>query len=1015
MLLPPLLDPGLTRRRLRFTLTLLTWLLYLAAFAAFRSALGPEAIILGALPVMTTAGLLGFWPGLLAGVLAIPLNSWLVAAPGELVLDLIGRYRLGHLVGLITGGLIGWLSDLFRRYRLQSQALAREIAERQKAEVALREFQARLETNVAERTRALQASEQRFHLFMQHFPGLAYIKDADTRAVFVNQGFETYLQLPPADILGRTNAEIFPADFAEALTAADRRVLETGGSEMVEESFGGRTWATYKFALPQAGRPSLLGGLTLDITERKAMEQALLAANQRLERILDGIHDGFFILDHDWRYTYVNTAAAAAGLTTREALLGQRIWDLAPGEMGGAFYQACRRARDEGQVSTQTDVYYDYGDRGIQWYNLAIYPFEDGVAVHYRDITDRKRAELALKENEYFLTKSQEVGGLGSYYLNAQTGRWISSPNLDAIFGIDDAFAKDVAGWLRLVHPDQQAELQAHLAEHVLAQHNRFDKEYRIIRSADGQERWVHGLGELEFDAAGQPLRMIGTIQDITERKRAEQALAESERRFRETLELSPLYAVVLDTAGRITFANGRLAQAAGCRPEALLGQDWFARFIPPELDLRSVFNDRLRRDGFPASYENEIILPSGGRRQVLWTNTNLRGAAGEITGVASLGLDVTEARRLEQVLRESEAQLRLFYELPFIGMALTSPQTKRWVRVNERLGEILGYPREELVRKSWAELTHPDDLAADEAEFERVLSGASDGYRMDKRFVRPDGEIVYATIDVRCVRAQDGRVEYFVATVQDIGDRKRIEAELEQRVAERTAQLEVANRELEAFAYSVSHDLRAPLRAIDGFSQALLEDNLGQLDAAGQDYLRRVRQGAQQMGQLIDALLLLSRVTRQEVSRQSVDLSAVAAIAAQALRVSDPGRKVAVTVQPGLVVTGDPHLLEILLTNLVGNAWKFTRHQPAARIELGLALIEGECVYFVRDNGAGFNPQYAAKLFRPFQRLHSQSEFEGTGIGLATVQRVVQRHGGRVWAEGWPGAGATVYFVLPQ
>ncbi len=255
-------------------------------------------------------------------------------------------------------------------------------------------------------------------------------------------------------------------------------------------------------------------------------------------------------------------------------------------------------------------------------------------------------------------------------------------------------------------------------------------------------------------------------------------------------------------------------------------------------------------------------------------------------------------------------------------------------------------------------------------------------------------------------------------AYVRDITGRKgeqervlELNAELEARVAERTTQLELANKELESFSYSVSHDLRAPLRAIDGFSAALVEDYGEGLDARARGHLDRVRRAAQRMADLIDSLLKLAKVARTPITFATVDLSALAEAVAGELQESDPGRQVAVTIEPGLVAQGEPHLLQIVLANLLGNAWKFTRQLQHAQVHVG-KNSEGE--FYVRDNGAGFEMSYANKLFGAFARLHSSDEYEGTGIGLATVARIVHRHGGSIRAEGAVGEGATFYFTLP-
>uniref|UniRef100_A0A7C4PLN6 histidine kinase n=1 Tax=Anaerolinea thermolimosa TaxID=229919 RepID=A0A7C4PLN6_9CHLR len=243
----------------------------------------------------------------------------------------------------------------------------------------------------------------------------------------------------------------------------------------------------------------------------------------------------------------------------------------------------------------------------------------------------------------------------------------------------------------------------------------------------------------------------------------------------------------------------------------------------------------------------------------------------------------------------------------------------------------------------------------------------------------------------------------------------RQLNLELEERVRERTAQYEAANRELESFAYSVSHDLRAPLRAMDGFSGALLEEYQEQLDDQARHYLRRIREASQRMGQLIEDLLNLSRVTRREMNRRPVDLSQMAREIAAELHSQYPTRRVECEVMPDLMVEADPNLMKIALENLLSNAFKFTARREEARIAVGVVEKDGEKVYYVRDNGIGFDMTYAGKLFTPFQRLHSLQDFPGTGVGLATVQRIIRRHGGRIWPEAEPGVGATFYFTLGE
>jgi len=297
------------------------------------------------------------------------------------------------------------------------------------------------------------------------------------------------------------------------------------------------------------------------------------------------------------------------------------------------------------------------------------------------------------------------------------------------------------------------------------------------------------------------------------------------------------------------------------------------------------------------------------------------------------------------------------------------------------------------------------------------LLLESRDGSSRDKQ-----GEWMCQQI-IRILNAERNR-DQALAALSESEARQRLLAEelaeanrdLERRIRARTAQLEAVNKDLEAFSYSVSHDLRAPLRHVDGFGQMLLEDYGEKLDEGGRDVIQRVRSATRHMGELIDGMLQLSRLSRKDLQREAVDLTRLAREVERDLRGLAPDRRVDVAVAEGLSCVGDPTLLRAALANLIGNAWKFTSKRDEARIEVGKSGEEdGAPVFFVLDNGAGFNMEYAEKLFGVFQRLHSQEEFPGTGVGLATVQRIIRKHGGRIWAKSRPNEGAVFYFTLPH
>lgn len=381
------------------------------------------------------------------------------------------------------------------------------------------------------------------------------------------------------------------------------------------------------------------------------------------------------------------------------------------------------------------------------------------------------------------------------------------------------------------------------------------------------------------------------------------------------------------------------------------------------------------------------------------------------------------EVQERDEALRKKEAQQRTILESALHSF-ITMDQDGKIVEFNPTAERTFGYAREDVIGKEMAPLIIPPALRDKHREgLKRYLKTGEEhvlGRRVEMTAVKADNSEFPVELGITRIETEGAPI--FTAFVADITERKRAEeeiralnAELEKRVKERTAQLEVANSELESFCYSVSHDLRGPLRAIDGFSEALVEDLPDDLPEQSMRYLERIRSATQRMGQLIEDLLNLSKVSRAGLTFTNVDLGAIAAEVVNGLRQQEADRKVEVSIWDGMTVTGDTRLLRVALENLIGNAWKFTRNCDAAHIEIGSMRDEDRVVYFVRDNGAGFDMKYADKLFGAFQRLHNVNEYPGTGIGLATVQRIVHRHGGRVWADASPGKGAVFYFSLSR
>jgi PAS domain S-box-containing protein len=375
------------------------------------------------------------------------------------------------------------------------------------------------------------------------------------------------------------------------------------------------------------------------------------------------------------------------------------------------------------------------------------------------------------------------------------------------------------------------------------------------------------------------------------------------------------------------------------------------------------------------------------------------------VTGSATLAFGVVVySARIRSEARSGEDLYRQIVELSREGICVVDAQA-RFTFVNPRFADMLHYPADRLLGRSARELVDPREQAAFDARFEARRLGMSHD-QTDVALLCGDGSVLHA-LSTTTTLFEKNQLTGVLCMISDRESEARRSLDLASHLAS-------ANEEVQTFTYSVSHDLRAPLRAIDGFARELQLDGESRLSARSTDYLQRIRAAATRMRAIVDALLDLSNASRKPLRRERVDLSNIARLAASDLH--DPSRKVIFDIQGHVAASGDPHLLRIVLDNLIGNAVKFTSRTAEPRISFGLtASSDGAPAYCVRDNGVGFDPRYAATLFTPFHRLHSSSDFEGSGIGLATVQRIVQRHGGRVWAEGSPGAGATFYFTLAE
>ncbi len=607
------------------------------------------------------------------------------------------------------------------------------------------------------------------------------------------------------------------------------------------------------------------------------------------------------------------------------------------------------------------------------------------------------------------------------------TGRILSvNRKFFELYGYSIEDIPSVGEWMLRAYPEQQYR------DTVLAQWNEdvasaerdgtstVLREYKFICKDGSQldvEIVMHPVGELR----------VASFNNVTERKRVNDALRESEERLRTVTENVPDTILQVDKQGIIHYISHPFPDLNDTQ---LVGSSIYTWISAEQLPILTRNLHATFASGEQREYES-FGLGSNGQQRVYNVRIMPVVNNGEVGSAIYIATDISERKKAEEALRESEAKYRaLIEQLPMAVYINPANAPDFTIYISPQIENLLGYTPDEWLGdpKLWSKLLYPEDRQVVQMEIERLkaISGPS---ILEYRIITRDGGVVWIRDQVVLLRDSAGVPKFWQGFMIDITEQKRTEfalryseaeirelnADLERRVVERTAQLELANKELEAFSYSVSHDLRAPLRAIDGFSRIVLDEHASQLDGDAQKFLQRVRSESQHMGQLIDALLNLSRMSRADMHIETVDLSSLTHLILDELCQSQPQRQIEIVIVDGLHAQGDVRLLRIMFENLLGNALKFTSKREWSIIEFGVEKRGSESVFFLRDNGAGFNMAYAEKLFGAFQRLHSGDEFEGTGIGLATVQRIVHRHGGRVWAESEVEKGSTFYFTFPE
>ena len=908
-----------------------------------------------------------------------------------------------------------------------------DISDRKQAEAALQQLNQELEAKVKERTQALWQVNSLQSAILDGADYAFISTDLNGVIQTFNKAAERMLGYSASEVIGKLTPAIIHEpqeviDKAAILSLELEQDIPIGFEVFVAKARLGITFEDEWTYIRKDGSrfPVLLSvtalkdvnqqiigflGIAQDISDRKQAELVIQESESRFRYLADNAPVLIWMSGLDKLCFHFNkTWLDFTGRTMEQELGNGWVEGVHPDDfqfcldvyttsfdMHQSFEMEYRLRRFDGEYHWMLDT-------GIPRFGA------DGEFLGYigtcTDISDRKAVEQEILEKQKFIQKIAEASPniLYLYDLQEQCNVY-SNREIASVLGYTSTEIQAMGADLftNLMHPEDLTKIPDYYRQIEAAQSEEvFEIEYRM-RHANGEWRWLYSRDTVfSRDDRGQIKLTIGTAQDISERKQAEQQLKQQLT----AIEAAVDGIAILKDDCYIYLNSSHVSLFNYARPEDLLGKNWKMLYSPEELQ-------RFEREVFPAL---------GTKRH--WEGEAIAIRKDGTTFIEGLSLTLTEDGLLICVCRDVSARKQQEEELQNLSARLTLAVKSAAIGIwdwdvvqniltwDDRMYEMYGITSNQFTSayEAWSNSLHPDDRSVSELALQQAIKGEKD-FDPEFRVVHPDGTIRYIQGYAMAQHNAQGEVQRMVGINFDITDRKLAESQ----ILQTTAQLQASNQELEAFAYSVSHDLRSPLRAIDGYSNALIEDYYDKFDDEARDYFERIRRNVKRMGMLIDDLLRLSRVSRSEMQYSNVNLSALVQEQVSELQVLEPEREVEVVILPNIFVSADLTLMRVVISNLVQNAWKFTSHHATSCIEFGIMEQEDQLIYFIRDDGAGFDMAFAKMLFGVFQRLHNTNEFAGTGIGLASVQRAIHRHGGKVWAEGFVEKGATIYFTVPH
>lgn len=911
-----------------------------------------------------------------------------------------GRTFERHSTPLIlNSNVIGWVWSF------------RDITERVKAEMDLRD------------------SEEQFRAMSESAIDAIVTSDINGNIIGWNRAAEKEFGYTSAEIIGQPLEIIMPFDYRERHHRGMMRIRNGGDRHIIgskRELIGlHKNGTSFPIELSLTEWKSSKGvfftGTIHDITVRKTAEKELRTSEEKFGKAFAISPSAISITSAaDGKYIDVNDEFLRKTGYSREEIIGHSAVDLNFWVELKNRNEYLLQLRNAGSVQRfEADYRMKSGEvRNFSVSSIFLTLEHEECILHYiDDITERKKAEKKIFESELQLKKAQHFARVGSWTWNINLNQLDWSDEMFNIFGLQkETFSGSVGEVIaQSIHPEDRAKVdQSNLS--VVQLGKPVPLEYRIIWPDNSVHTVWAEAGELVLDEFGKPAILTGIVQDITERKKSEEKL----RQLSRAVEQSPVSIVITDTTGAIEYANPKFVEITGYTLDEAKGK-----------------NPRILQSGYTSSLEYKELwnnLTSGEEWRGEFYNRKKNGDLywefatispiiddhGVITHYLAVKEDITERKQVEQKLQESEKKYRNLVHTMQQGLAVHeiicddtgNPVDYRFLDINERFEEITGLRGRDIIGKTvrevlpnieheWIETYGKVALTGESAYFENFSKDLDRHYSCSVYQPEP---------------------KKFAVIINDITDLKKTQHEiqelnshLEQRVTDRTRELEDTNKQLESFSYSISHDLRTPLRAIDSFAKYLIEEENERLSVNGIKYTSVIRDSTKTMNKLIEDILEFSRIGHKEINKTLIDIDFSVREILNQLTGLEFNRTFESTILPLPKAYGDPALINQVLLNLIGNAMKFSKNREVSIIEMGSRETSNEIIYYIKDNGSGFDMRYVDKLFGMFQRLHSNEEFEGSGVGLAIVHRIIQRHGGRVWAESVLDKGATFYFSIPK